>query len=71
MSEDGGTPHPPRIDCVLVCGGVWHVMDFARLELLKLLAEDERVRTRSQAYRHAAAEDVVEVGLVGTSLLVR
>ena len=26
--------HPPRIDCVLICGGVWHDMDFARLELL-------------------------------------
>ncbi len=39
-------PHPPRINCVLVCGGVWHDTDFARLELLKLLAEDERVRTR-------------------------
>ena len=38
--------HPGRIDCVLVCGGVWHDMDFARLELLKLLAEDPRVRTR-------------------------
>ena len=38
--------HPPRIDCVLICGGVWHDMDFARLELLKLLAEDQRVRTR-------------------------
>lgn len=43
MSEE---QHPPRINCVLVCGGVWHDMDFARLELLKLLAEDERVRTR-------------------------
>ena len=38
--------HPPRINCVLICGGVWHDMDFARLELLKLLAEDQRVRTR-------------------------
>ncbi len=38
--------HPPRINCVLVCGGLWHDMDFARLELLKLLAEDQRVRTR-------------------------
>jgi uncharacterized protein len=38
--------HPARIDCVLVCGGVWHDIDFARLELLKLLAEDPRVRTR-------------------------
>ena len=43
MSE---SEHPPRIDCVLICGGVWHDMDFARLELLKLLAEDQRVRTR-------------------------
>lgn len=46
MNGAAGSPHPPRIDCVLVCGGVWHDMDFARLELLKLLAEDERVRTR-------------------------
>src|SRR5687768_11207762 len=44
MSE--AEAHPPRINCVLVCGGVWHDMDFARLELLKLLAEDSRVRTR-------------------------
>lgn len=38
--------HAPRIDCVLICGGVWHDMDFARLELLKLLAEDPSIRTR-------------------------
>lgn len=44
MSE--AASHPPRINCVLVCGGVWHDMDFARLELLKLLAEDPSVRTR-------------------------
>lgn len=37
---------PRRIDCVLICGGVWHDMDFARLELLKLLAGDPRVRVR-------------------------
>ncbi len=43
MSEE---THPPRIDCVLICGGVWHDMDFARLELLKLLAEDPRIRCR-------------------------
>ena len=48
--------HPPRINCVLICGGVWHDMDFARLELLKLLAEDERVRTRVfEDYEHLAA----------------
>ena len=45
MSE-AGDAHPPRIDCVLICGGVWHDMDFARLELLKLLARDPAVRTR-------------------------
>jgi type 1 glutamine amidotransferase len=35
-----------RINCVLIAGGVWHDIDFARLEILKLLAEDERVRVR-------------------------
>ena len=34
------------IDCVLIAGGRYHDIDFARLELLKLLAEDERVRVR-------------------------
>jgi uncharacterized protein len=35
-----------RIDCVLVAGGKYHDIDYARLELLKLLAEDPRVRVR-------------------------
>jgi type 1 glutamine amidotransferase len=35
-----------RIDAVLVAGGRWHDIDFARLELLKLLAADDRVRVR-------------------------
>jgi type 1 glutamine amidotransferase len=35
-----------RIDAHLVCGGKWHDFDFARLELLKLLAEHEQVRVR-------------------------
>lgn len=35
-----------RIDAVLVAGGKWHDIDFARLELLKLLAEDPRIRVR-------------------------
>ena len=35
-----------RINCVLVAAGRFHDIDFARLELLKLLAEDERVRVR-------------------------
>ena len=52
--------HPPRVNCVLVCGGVWHDMDFARLELLKLLAEDERVRTRVfEDYENIAAIEAV------------
>jgi len=46
MSDGPAEARPPRIDCVLICGGVWHDMDFARLELLKLLSEDPRVRTR-------------------------
>lgn len=44
MSAQG--PEQKRIDCVLIAGGKYHDIDFARLELLKLLAEDERVRTR-------------------------
>ncbi len=47
--EQGGrdmTAPSGRIDAYLVCGGAWHDFDFARLELLKLLAEDERVRVK-------------------------
>jgi hypothetical protein len=35
-----------RIDVVLVCGGRWHDFDFARIELLRLLNEHERIRVR-------------------------
>ncbi len=35
-----------RIDAYLVCGGKYHDFDFARLELLKLLAVDDRVRVQ-------------------------
>jgi uncharacterized protein len=35
-----------RINAVLIAGGKFHDIDFARLELLKLLAEDEQVRVR-------------------------
>lgn len=42
MSED----YKKKISAILVAGGLWHDIDFARLELLKLLAEDERVRVR-------------------------
>jgi type 1 glutamine amidotransferase len=40
------TPKPARLNCVLIAGGRFHDIDFARLELLKLLAEDDRVRVR-------------------------
>lgn len=35
-----------RINAVLIAAGDWHDIDFARLELLKLLAEDDRIRVR-------------------------
>jgi type 1 glutamine amidotransferase len=35
-----------RINAYLVTGGWWHDFDFARLELLKLLAADDRVRVK-------------------------
>ncbi len=35
-----------RIDAVLIAAGKYHDIDFARLELLKLLASDDRVRVR-------------------------
>ena len=44
-----------RIDGVLVCGGKYHDIDYARLELLKILADDERIRMRVvEDYRDAA-----------------
>jgi len=45
-----------RINCVLIAGGMWHDIDFARLELLKLLAEDDRIRVRVfEDYTHIDA----------------
>jgi hypothetical protein len=45
-----------RINVYLVCGGKYHDFDFARLELLKLLAEHEQVRVQvSQHYEDTAA----------------
>jgi uncharacterized protein len=35
-----------RVDACLVAGGKWHDIDFARLELLKLLAEHEHLRVK-------------------------
>ncbi len=37
---------PPRINCILVASGKYHDIDFARLEILKLLGEDDRFRVR-------------------------
>ncbi len=38
--------HPSRLNVVLVAGGKYHDIDYARLELLKALGEDERCRVR-------------------------
>ena len=41
---------PARVDACLVAGGKYHDIDFARLELLKLLAEHPQVRvTRARS----------------------
>jgi uncharacterized protein len=45
-----------RINAYLVCGGQFHDMDFARLELLKLLHEHEQIRVRvGEDYRDIEA----------------
>jgi type 1 glutamine amidotransferase len=45
-----------RINAYLVCGGRFHDMDFARLELLKLLHEHENIRVRvGENYSDSAA----------------
>ncbi len=40
------TENPKPIRCALVVGGKYHDMDYARLRLLGLLDENERIRTR-------------------------
>ena len=35
-----------KIDVVFIAGGKFHDIDFARLEILKLLAEDDRMKVR-------------------------
>lgn len=35
-----------RLNCVFIAGGKYHDIDFARLEILKLLGEHENIRTR-------------------------
>ncbi|MEW4467901.1 ThuA domain-containing protein [Parasphingorhabdus sp. JC815] len=39
-------PDQKPIKCVLVAAGKYHDIDYARLEILKLLAEDDRIRVR-------------------------
>ncbi|MDE2304792.1 MAG: ThuA domain-containing protein, partial [Gammaproteobacteria bacterium] len=44
------------INAYLVCGGLYHDMDYARVELLKLLGEHPRIRTRvGEDYRDGEA----------------
>ena len=56
-------PRCDRLDCVLIAGGKYHDIDFARLELLKLLAEDERVRVR-------VFEDYSNIGAISSAQLL-
>jgi len=42
------SPTGSRIDVTLVAGGMYHDIDFARLELLELLSEHEEFRVRVQ-----------------------
>jgi hypothetical protein len=47
---------PAPISGYLVCGGSYHDMDYARLELLKLLGEHEHIRVRvAEDYRDGSA----------------
>jgi uncharacterized protein len=48
------------IDAYFVCGGKYHDIDYARLQLLNLLGEHERVRTR-------VAEDFRDMGAIESS----
>ena len=50
----------PILDAVLAAAGKYHDVDFARLELLKLLAEHPRVRTR-------VAEDYRDTDAIGAA----
>lgn len=50
--------NPRCTECLLIVGGKYHDFDFARLELLKLLAQDEHVRTR--VFENFEAVDAIE-----------
>ncbi|MGI9589968.1 MAG: ThuA domain-containing protein [Myxococcota bacterium] len=49
----------------LVCGGRWHDFDYARLELLKLLAERPEIRTRVSS-DYADTDTLAEADLLVT-----
>jgi uncharacterized protein len=53
-----------RVDAYLVCGGQFHDFDYARLQLLTLLAEHDRVRTK------VAGDFTDTAGLKSCQLLV-
>ncbi|MEM6913718.1 MAG: ThuA domain-containing protein [Pseudomonadota bacterium] len=55
-----------RINAVFICGGQWHDFDFARLEILKLFAEDDRVRTRVFETYDAAQTAIPEADILVT-----
>lgn len=52
---------PARINVYLVCGGRYHDMDYARLELLRLLGEHPRLRVRvAEDYSNSAAIEAAD-----------
>jgi type 1 glutamine amidotransferase len=52
-----------RIDVALIASGKYHDIDFARLELLKLMAEEERLRVR-------VFEDYREIEVIAASAML-
>jgi uncharacterized protein len=61
-SSEATAPPGRRVDVVLVTGGLYHDFDYARLELLKLLAEHDEIRTRVQPdYEDADAIAAAEI----------
>jgi type 1 glutamine amidotransferase len=54
-------PLPARVNAYLVCGGRYHDMDYARVELLKLLGEHAQVRVRvGEDYSNTAAIEAAD-----------
>ena len=50
------------IDAYFVCGGKYHDIDYARLQLLSLLGEQQRIRTRmAEDYRDVDAIEACDV----------